>query len=159
MKWLPLQIHASRLKVTPLQGRSSTKGETSCWCAHFICRHELAAQGFQWATDTIQKKVNESPDVTENRSSLIKTLISACIFSTQFPYTSYYADGENLFIHQELLYSLIIRLSPTTPMIDGALLLWGEIRFWSWCQGLSLNGSYGTFSLDVNCYASGSFQP
>ncbi|CAH3176226.1 unnamed protein product [Porites lobata] len=33
--------------------------------------HELAAQGFQWATDTIQKKVNESPDVTENSKALL----------------------------------------------------------------------------------------
>lgn len=39
-------------------------------CAHQE-KHELAAQGFQWATDTIQKKVNESPDVTENSKALL----------------------------------------------------------------------------------------
>ena len=35
------------------------------------CRHDLAIQGFQWTTDTIQKRVDETPDASYNRSEII----------------------------------------------------------------------------------------
>lgn len=35
------------------------------------CRHDLAIQGFQWATDTIQKRVDETPDASYNRSEIL----------------------------------------------------------------------------------------
>ena len=34
-------------------------------------RHALATQGFQWATNTIQKKVDELPATTDNRLVII----------------------------------------------------------------------------------------
>ena len=34
-------------------------------------RHDLAIQGFQWATDTIQKKVDKIPYVSDNRSEML----------------------------------------------------------------------------------------
>lgn len=39
-------------------------------CAHQD-KHDLAISGFQWATDTIQKKVEKSPDATENSKALL----------------------------------------------------------------------------------------
>lgn len=39
-------------------------------CAHQD-KHDLAIQGFQWSTDTVQKKVSESPDATENSKALL----------------------------------------------------------------------------------------
>ena len=35
-----------------------------------ICRHDLAIHGFQWTTDTIQKKVDEIPYASDNRSEM-----------------------------------------------------------------------------------------
>ena len=35
------------------------------------CRHDLAIQGFQWTTDTIQKRVDETPDASYNRSEML----------------------------------------------------------------------------------------
>ena len=35
------------------------------------CRHDLALQGFQWTTDTIQKKVDEIPYASDNRSEML----------------------------------------------------------------------------------------
>jgi len=45
--------------------------------AFLTYRHDLAISGFQWATDTIQKKVEKSPDATENRLEITGTLIKA----------------------------------------------------------------------------------
>ncbi|KAL9968225.1 hypothetical protein ACROYT_G026575 [Oculina patagonica] len=39
-------------------------------CAHQD-KHDLAIQGFQWTTDTIQKKVNKTPDATDNSKALL----------------------------------------------------------------------------------------
>lgn len=45
-------------------------------CAHQD-KHDLAVQGFQWATEMVQKKVNESSDATENS----KALLGVCLES------------------------------------------------------------------------------
>ncbi|KAJ7389985.1 Tetratricopeptide repeat protein 19, mitochondrial [Desmophyllum pertusum] len=39
-------------------------------CAHQD-KHDLAVLGFKWATDTIQKKVDETPDATDNSKALL----------------------------------------------------------------------------------------
>ena len=48
------------------------------------CRHDLAVLGFKWATDTIQKKVDETPDATDNRSE-IGEVIGQVVISVENP--------------------------------------------------------------------------